>query len=92
MGAPWSAAYGAAKAIGVNFGEALWLELGVNGTVVLTICLEATDTKAAAKPGINLSTLRVIMQPAKVASLALKARTAGRRWLAATIMVSRTSN
>lgn len=71
MGAPFSAAYGASKAFVTNFGEALWAELQPHGIDVLTICPGATDTEAAAKQGIDPSTLVARMQPEAVALFAL---------------------
>ena len=54
-----------------TLGEGLWGELTPDGIDVLTLCPGATDTEAAAKQGIDPSTLRNVMSPDDVARLAL---------------------
>lgn len=71
IGCPYSAAYAASKAFVNSLGEALWAELTPDGIDVLTLCPGATDTEAPRLQGIDPATLRNLMSPDEVASLAL---------------------
>lgn len=73
LGIPWSAAYSATKALVSALGEALWAELESAQIDVLTLCPGATDTEAAAKQGIDVSTLADLKSGREVAKLALGA-------------------
>lgn len=72
IGCPYSTAYSASKAFVNNLGEGLWGELTPEGIKVLTLCPGATDTEAAAKQGIDPSTLRNVMSPEQVVELTLQ--------------------
>jgi short-subunit dehydrogenase len=71
IGCPYSAVYSATKAYVNALGEALWGELTPDGIDVLTLCPGATETEAAAKQGIDLSTLTNVQSPDEVATLTL---------------------
>jgi short-subunit dehydrogenase len=71
IGCPFSTAYSASKAFVNSLGEGLWGELSPEGIDVLTICPGATDTEAAALQGIDPATLKNVMSPDAVATLAL---------------------
>jgi short-subunit dehydrogenase len=72
MGCPYSAAYSATKALVNALGEALWAELQPEGIDVLTLCPGATESEAAAKQGIDISTLQNVMSAEEVARLTLE--------------------
>lgn len=72
IGCPYSTSYSASKAFVNNLGEGLWGELTPEGIKVLTLCPGATDTEAAAKQGIDPSTLRNVMAPEQVVELTLQ--------------------
>jgi short-subunit dehydrogenase len=72
IGCPYSAAYSATKALVSALGEALWAELQPEGIDVLTLCPGATESEAAAKQGIDLSTLQNVMTAEEVARLTLE--------------------
>jgi short-subunit dehydrogenase len=55
IGCPYSAAYGASKALVVSLGEALWGELTPQGIDVLTLCPGPTESEAAALQGVDMS-------------------------------------
>lgn len=71
MGCPYSAAYSASKALVRALGEALWAELRDDGIDVLTLCPGATESEAAARVGIDISTLQHVMKAADVAEQTL---------------------
>ncbi|MDB5970363.1 MAG: 3-oxoacyl-(Acyl-carrier-protein) reductase FabG [Hydrocarboniphaga sp.] len=71
LGGPYSTVYAATKGFMNSLGEGLWGELTPEGISVLTLCPGATDTEAARNQGIDPSTLRNVMSPDDVASLAL---------------------
>ena len=71
MGMPYSAAYSATKAFVIGLGESLWAELQPDGVDVLTLCPGATESEAAAKQGIDMSTMSDVMPAAECARLAL---------------------
>jgi short-subunit dehydrogenase len=72
IGFPYSAAYAASKALVSSLGEGLWGELRSDGIDVLTLCPGATESEAAAKQGVDLSTLPNVMAAQEVARLALE--------------------
>jgi short-subunit dehydrogenase len=72
MGCPYSAAYSATKALVNALGEALWAELQPEGIDVLTLCPGATESEAAGKQGIDISTLQNVMSAEEVARLTLE--------------------
>jgi uncharacterized protein len=72
LGIPYSAAYAASKALVNALGEGLWAELQPEGIDVLTLCPGATESEAAAKQGIDISTLNNVMPAAEVARLTLE--------------------
>lgn len=72
MGCPYSTAYSASKALVNALGEGLWAELQPVGIDVLTLCPGATESEAAAKQGIDISTLHHVMPAEKVAELTLE--------------------
>jgi uncharacterized protein len=71
MGCPYSAAYSASKALVNALGEGLWAELQPEGIDVLTLCPGATESEAAAKQGIDISTLQNVMPAGEVAERTL---------------------
>jgi hypothetical protein len=71
IGCPYSAAYGASKALVVSLGEALWGELHPDGIDVLTLCPGPTESEAAAKQGIDMSANPHLLPARTVAALAL---------------------
>jgi short-subunit dehydrogenase len=72
IGCPYSAAYSATKGLVKAFGEALWAELQPEGIDVLTLCPGATESEAAGKQGIDISTLRNVMAAEEVARTTLE--------------------
>lgn len=72
IGCPYSAAYSATKALVNALGEALWAELHPEGIDVLTVCPGATESEAAGKQGIDISTLQNVMRADEVARLTLE--------------------
>jgi short-subunit dehydrogenase len=72
IGCPYSTVYSASKALVVALGEGLWGELTPEGIDVLTLCPGATETEAAAKQGIDPSTLTNQMSPDEVVRLTLE--------------------
>jgi short-subunit dehydrogenase len=72
MGCPYSTAYSATKALVNALGEGLWAELQPEGIDVLTLCPGATESEAAGKQGIDISTLRNVMTAHEVARLTLE--------------------
>jgi len=72
MGCPYSTAYSATKALVNALGEGLWGELQPEGIDVLTLCPGATESEAAGKQGIDISTLRNVMPAHEVARLTLE--------------------
>jgi short-subunit dehydrogenase len=72
MGCPYSAGYSASKALVIALGEALWAELEPEGIDVLTLCPGATESEAAAKQGIDISTLNNVMPAGEVAEATLE--------------------
>jgi short-subunit dehydrogenase len=72
MGCPYSTAYSASKALVNALGEGLWAELQPEGIDVLTLCPGATESEAAAKQGIDISTLQHVMPAEEVARLTLE--------------------
>lgn len=72
IGVPYSTAYSATKGFVNRLGEGLWAELTPEGIDVLTICPGATDTEAPRRQGIDPATLRNVMSPDEVATLALE--------------------
>jgi short-subunit dehydrogenase len=71
MGCPYSTAYSASKALVNALGEGLWGELQPEGIDVLTLCPGATESEAAAKQGIDISTLQNVMPAREVAERTL---------------------
>lgn len=71
MGMPYSAAYSATKAFVIGLGESLWAELQPDGIDVLTLCPGATESEAAAKQGVDLSTMSDVMPAGECSRLAL---------------------
>ncbi|MFH1469792.1 MAG: SDR family oxidoreductase [Pseudomonadota bacterium] len=78
---PWFAAYGAAKAYVLSFSEALDFELRGTGVTVTTISPGATDTEFAQRAGTEFKGMarRMLMTPAEVAAIGLRATFRGRR-------------
>jgi short-subunit dehydrogenase len=72
IGCPYSAAYSATKALVLALGEALWAELQPLGIDILTLCPGATESEAAARSGVELSSLQHVMSADAVARLALE--------------------
>lgn len=72
IGCPYSAAYSATKALVNALGEGLWAELQPEGIDVLTLCPGATESEAAGKQGIDISTLQNVMSAPEVARLTLE--------------------
>ena len=72
IGCPYSTAYSATKALVNALGEGLWAELQPEGIDVLTLCPGATESEAAGKQGIDISTLRNVMPAHEVARLTLE--------------------
>jgi short-subunit dehydrogenase len=72
LGCPYSAAYSATKALVLALGEALWAELQPQGIDILTLCPGATESEAAARSGVELSSLQHVMSARAVASLAVE--------------------
>jgi short-subunit dehydrogenase len=72
MGCPYSTAYSATKALVNALGEGLWAELQPEGIDVLTVCPGATESEAAGKQGIDISTLQNVMRADEVARLTLE--------------------
>lgn len=72
MGCPYSTAYSSSKALVNALGEGLWAELHPEGIDVLTLCPGATESEAAAKQGIDLSTLKNVMPAQEVVRLTLQ--------------------
>lgn len=71
IGCPYSAAYSASKALVKSLGEALWAELRPDGIDVLTLCPGATESEAAARSGIDPTTIRHEMKAQDVVALTL---------------------
>lgn len=71
IGAPYSAAYAATKALVNSFGEGLWAELLPEGIDVLTLCPGATESEAAARSGMDASQLSNVSKAEDVVELAL---------------------
>jgi short-subunit dehydrogenase len=61
IGCPYSSAYAATKALVKSLGEGLWAELQPDGIDVLTLCPGATESEAAARSGVDPSTLQNVM-------------------------------
>jgi short-subunit dehydrogenase len=72
IGCPYSTAYSASKALVNALGEGLWAELQPEGIDVLTLCPGATESEAAGKQGIDISTLQNVMRADEVARLTLE--------------------
>ena len=72
MGCPYSTAYSSSKALVNALGEGLWAELQPEGIDVLTLCPGATESEAAGKQGIDISTLQNVMPANEVARLTLE--------------------
>jgi uncharacterized protein len=68
---PWSAAYAASKAFVHSLGEALWGELRHDGVDVVVLAPGATDTENLRAQGFDANQMRNVMQPRRVAELAL---------------------
>lgn len=77
MGCPYSSAYSASKALVKSLGEGLWGELTPEGIDVLTLCPGATESEAAARVGLDTSTMSNVMKAEEVARLTLDAITQG---------------
>jgi short-subunit dehydrogenase len=71
MGCPYSTAYSATKALVNALGEGLWGEMQGEGIDILTLCPGATESEAAGKQGIDISTLSNVMPAIDVARLTL---------------------
>ena len=71
IGCPYSAAYGATKALVKSLGEGLWGELQPNGIDVLTLCPGATESEAAARSGMDITKLQNVMKAEDVVRLTL---------------------
>jgi short-subunit dehydrogenase len=71
IGCPYSVAYSSTKALVNSLGEGLWAELNPEGIDILALCPGATESEAAGKQGIDISTLRNVMPAGEVARLAL---------------------
>jgi short-subunit dehydrogenase len=71
IGCPYSVAYSSTKALVNALGEGLWAELNPEGIDILALCPGATESEAAGKQGIDISTLRNVMPAGDVARLAL---------------------
>lgn len=72
MGCPYSVAYSSTKALVNALGEGLWAELQPEGIDVLTLCPGATESEAAGKQGMDISTLKNVMRADEVAQLTLE--------------------
>lgn len=73
MGCPYSTAYSASKALVIALGEGLWGELQDSGVDVLTVCPGATESEAAGKQGIDITTLQNVMPARECAARSLDA-------------------
>ena len=71
IGCPYSTAYSATKALVNALGEGLWAELQPEGIDVLTLCPGATESEAAGKQGVDITTLRNVMPADEVVRLTL---------------------
>ncbi|WP_375293451.1 SDR family NAD(P)-dependent oxidoreductase [Novosphingobium sp. G106] len=69
---PYSAAYGASKAMVVSLGEALWGELTPEGIKVLTLCPGPTESEAAELQGMDISQAEGLMSAEDVARTTLE--------------------
>ncbi len=72
IGMPYSAAYGASKALVVSLGEALWGELTPDGIKVLTLCPGPTESEAAELQGMDISQAEGVMTAEEVARTTLE--------------------
>jgi short-subunit dehydrogenase len=70
-GFPYSAGYSATKAFLQSFGEALWAELAPHGVDVLVVNPGPTDTEILPNQGMSRDDMVGLMQPERVASMAL---------------------
>jgi hypothetical protein len=70
-GFAYSAGYSATKAFLQSFGEALWVELAPHGVDVLVLNPGPTDTEILPNQGMNKDAMVGLMQPERVAGMAL---------------------